>query len=99
MVKRRSRKQYDAAFKSKVALAAVSGDKTIPELAKQFAVHGNLIRQWKRKLLANIEHLFSEGGGNEREDQSELVDDLYKQIGQMKVEVDWLKKKAASFAG
>jgi transposase len=99
MVKRRSRKQYDAAFKSKVALAAVSGDKTITELAKQFGVHGNLVRQWKRKLLTNVEHLFAEGGGGEREDQSELLDELYKQIGQMKVEVEWLKKKAAQFAG
>ncbi len=55
MVKRRSRKQYDAAFKSKVALAAASGDKTITELAKQYGVHGNLIRQWKRKLLENFQ--------------------------------------------
>ena len=48
MVKRRSRKRYDAAFKAKVALAAVRGDKTISELASHFAVHGNLVSQWKR---------------------------------------------------
>jgi putative transposase len=99
MVKRRSRKRYDAAFKAKVALAAARGDKTISELAKQFVVHGNLIRQWKQKLLANVEHLFAEGNSGEREDQSELLDDLYQQIGRMKVELEWLKKKAAQFDG
>ena len=60
MAKRRSRKRYDSTFKAKVALAAVRGDKTISELASQHAVHGNLVSQWKRKLLANIELVFTE---------------------------------------
>ena len=99
MVKRRSRKLYDAAFKAKVALAAVRGDKTIGELASQFAVHGNLVTQWKRKLLANIEQVFTDPDDGQREAQEALLDDLYQQIGRLKVELEWLKKKAAQFDG
>ena len=97
MVKRRSRKQYDATFKAKVALAAVRGDKTISELASQYALHGNLVGQWKRKLLGNIERVFTEGDDGQREEHEALLDDLYQQIGRLKVELEWLKKKAAQF--
>jgi transposase len=97
MAKRRSRKRYDSTFKSKVALAAMRGDKTISELAAQYAVHGNLVSQWKRKLLANIELVFTEADDGQREDREALLDDLYQQIGRLKVELEWLKKKAAQF--
>lgn len=97
MAKRRSRKRYDSAYKSKVALAAMRGDKTISELAAQYAVHGNLVSQWKRKLLANIELVFTEADDGQREDREALLDDLYQQIGRLKVELEWLKKKAAQF--
>jgi transposase-like protein len=97
MAKRRSRKRYDSTFKAKVALAAVRGDKTISELAGQYAVHGNLVSQWKRKLLANIELVFTEADDGQREDREALLDDLYQQIGRLKVELEWLKKKAAQF--
>jgi transposase-like protein len=97
MAKRRSRKRYDSTFKSKVALAAMRGDKTISELAAQYAVHGNLVSQWKRKLLANIDLVFTEADDGQREDREALLDDLYQQIGRLKVELEWLKKKAAQF--
>ena len=97
MAKRRSRKRYDSTFKAKVALAAVRGDKTISELASQHAVHGNLVSQWKRKLLANIELVFTEADDGQREDREALLNDLYQQIGRLKVELEWLKKKAAQF--
>ena len=93
MAKRRSRKRYDATFKAKVALAAMRGDKTISELAGQYAVHGNLVSQWKRKLLSNIEVVFTEADDGQREDREALLDDLYQQIGRLKVELEWLKKK------
>jgi transposase len=97
MAKRRIRKRYDTTFKAKVALAAVRGDKTTSELASQYAVHGNLVSQWKRKLLANVESVFAEPDGGQREDREALLDDLYQQIGRLKVELEWLKKKAAQF--
>jgi transposase-like protein len=99
MVKRRSRKRYDAAFKAKVALAAVQGDKTISELASRFAIHGNLVSQWKRKLLANIEAVFTDPEDGQRQEREALLDDLYQQIGRLKVELEWLKKKASQFDG
>ena len=98
MVKRRSRKRYDAAFKAKVALAAVRGDKTISELASHYAVHGNLIGQWKRKLVDNLDRVFTEPNDGEREEREALLADLYQQIGRLKVELEWLKKKAAQFS-
>ena len=97
MAKRRCRKRYDPTFKAKVALAAVRGDKTISELASQHAVHGNLVSQWKSKLLANIELVFTEADDGQREDREALLDDLYQQIGRLKVELEWLKKKASQF--
>ena len=99
MAKRRSRKRYDAGFKAKVALAAVRGDKTLGELASHYAVHGNLISQWKRKLLDNLERVFTEPDDGVREDHETLVAGLYQQIGQLKVELDWLKKKVAQVGG
>jgi transposase-like protein len=94
MGKRRSRKRYDAAFKAKVALAAATrGDKTVSELASRFAVHGNLVSQWKRKLLANIERVFSDPDDGERQEREALLDDLYQQIGRLKVELEWLKRR------
>jgi transposase len=99
MVKRRSRKRYDAAFKAKVALAAVRGDRTISELASHFAIHGNLVGQWKRKLLANIEQVFTETDDGGREERAAMLDELYQQIGRLKMELEWLKKKAAQFDG
>ena len=73
------------------------GDKTISELASQYTVHGNLVSQWKRKLLANVELVFTEAGDGQREDREALLADLYQQIGRLKVELEWLKKKAAQF--
>jgi hypothetical protein len=55
------------------------------------------VSQWKRKLLANIELVFTEADDGQREDREALLDDLYQQIGRLKVELEWLKKKAAQF--
>jgi transposase-like protein len=97
MHKKRTRRRYEAAFKARVALAAVRGDKTISELASQFGVHGGLIAQWKKMMLDNVEQLFAEPRQAAKEDHAELVEELHKQIGQLHVELNWLKKKAAQF--
>jgi len=99
MGKRRSRKRYEAAFKARVALAAARGDKTMSELASAFGVHGNLISQWKRRLLSNVPRVFEEPDDPAGQAQQELIDELHRKIGQLNVELDWLKKKAASFGG
>ena len=88
------RNNYSAAFKAKVALAAVKGDKTIAELASQYEVHPTQIAQWKKQLLESVPDVFNNSRQKERGRQDELAEHLYQQIGQLKVELDWLKKKS-----
>ena len=89
-----TRKKHNAAFKAKVALAAVKGDRTVSELASQFGVHPNQIYNWKKQLLDGAASVF-EGGGTAAEGATSetQVDLLYRQIGQLKVENDFLARK------
>ena len=87
-----TRKNYPASFKVKVALAAIKGDKTLAQLASEFSVHTNQIQQWKKRLLSEASSLFSTRQNNAERDAEELQAELYRQIGQLKVELDWLKK-------
>jgi len=90
------RKIHEASFKSKVALAAVKGDKTVSELASQFVVHSTLIHGWKKQLLDGVESLFS-GGVKVDKDKAQAEAQtaaLFEQIGRLKMELEWLKKKA-----
>jgi putative transposase len=88
------RRRHDAAFKAKVALEAVKGEKTISQLSSDCGVHPNLIRQWKKRLLEQLPSIFSGKGKRSRDDRNALESELYRQIGQLKVELDWLKKKS-----
>jgi len=90
----RTTKSKDAAFKARVALEAVKGEKTIAQIASEYGVHPNQIGQWKRKLLEELPMLFSDKRSRHDRDQEELESELYRQIGQLKVEIDWLKKKS-----
>ena len=87
------RKKYSAEFKAKIAIEAVRGQKSITELASEFGVHPNQAGQWKKELLSNASGIFSGTVRNKSEDDEALKEKLYSQIGQLKVEVDWLKKK------
>ena len=93
----RKRKSHTAALKAQVALAAVKGDKTVSELTSLFGVHPTLIHAWKKQLVSNAEELFHKGSKVSGEDQEALQAQLYEQIGRLKTELDWLKKKAARF--
>ena len=88
------RRNHSAQFKAKVALEAAKGDKTIAELASQYEVHPNQITKWKKQLLESLPEIFSRSRHKDRHRQDELTDHLYQQIGQLKVELDWLKKKS-----
>ena len=90
------RKNYPASFKVKVALAAVKGDKTLAQLASEFGVHANQIQQWKKRLLSEAVALFSTRRNKAEREAEELQAELYRQIGQLKVELDWLKKRVGT---
>ncbi|MGZ6210346.1 MAG: IS3 family transposase [Syntrophales bacterium] len=90
---RNMRRSHDATFKARVALEAIRGEKTIAQVAAEYGVHPNQIRQWRQKLLDELPQLFSDRRKSAEKDGEELQDELYRQIGQLKVELDWLKKK------
>ena len=88
-----TRRRFSAAFKAKVALEAIKGQRTMAQLAAEQQVHPSQITAWKKQLLAAAQDIFSDRQGQDRQEQEELVAQLYQQIGQLKVEVDFLKKK------
>lgn len=87
------RKQHTAAFKAQVALAALKGDKTVNELAGQFAIHPTLIHTWKKQLLQGAEGVFATGSHSATHDAEAVQAQLFEQIGRLKMELEWLKKK------
>ncbi len=93
----RKRTSHTAGFKAQVALAAVKGDKTVSELASLHGVHPTMIHAWKKQLIDNADELFQRGAKVSSVDQETLQAQLYEQIGRLKTELDWLKKKAACF--
>ncbi|MBC7881953.1 MAG: transposase [Anaerolineae bacterium] len=88
-----SRKKYSSDFKAKVALAAIKGENTIAELASQFELHPVQISQWKKALLEGIPSLFAGKQVKEENKEADLIDALYRQIGQLTVERDFLSRK------
>lgn len=88
------RKNHEAAFKSKVALEALKGDRTMAELSSEYGVHPNQIRQWRQKLVDELPGVFSDRRQKNNKEAEEVTSELYRQIGQLKVELDWLKKKS-----
>ena len=88
-----TRRHYDSRLKAQVALESVKNQRTISEIASDYGVHPNQISKWKKKLLDEIPEIFSSTREKRQQDNEALQDELYKQIGQLKVELDWLKKK------
>ena len=90
---KRKRRHFSPSFKAKVALEALKERQTISQLAEQYELHPNQISAWKKEFLENADKAFSDEKANtEQKNRAKQIDELYKQIGQMKVENDWLKK-------
>jgi transposase-like protein len=95
MSESKKRKVYSAEFKAKVALEAVRGVKTINEIGQQYGVHPVVVGQWKKEVLENAGVLFETKRGPKPAESAESEERLYGEIGRLKMEVDWLKKKLA----
>ena len=92
------RKVHTAAFKAQVALAALKGDKTVNELASQYAVLPTLIHGWKKQLLGGAEEVFAQPGKAAAADAEAQKAELFEQIGRLKMELEWLNKKVGPLA-
>lgn len=88
------RKRYSPEFKAKVALEALKEQETLAELGSRFGLHPVVVSQWKKQLREGLPQVFSDRRAKAEQSEAELQAQLYQQIGQLKVELDWLKKKA-----
>jgi len=95
MSKKRTR--YSAQFKFQLALEAVKGLKTLNELASEHGVHPTQVSEWKRQLLEGGSTIFSRDGTHHQREHQEREVELYEQIGRLKMDLEWVKKKAARF--
>ena len=91
------RKQHSAELKAKVAIAAIKAQHTASELASMYGVHATQIGVWKKQVLEEVAQLFTSRRSSAVRAQEDLTATLYQEIGQLKVELDWLKKKASSW--
>ena len=90
----KQRKNYSNDLKARVALEAIKGQKTANEIAAEYAVHPTQIAQWKKQAMDGLPDLFSTRRSDQAKSEEALVNSLYQQIGQLKVQVDWLEKKS-----
>ena len=90
----KKRRRFTAAFKAKVAMAAIRGEGTLAELASRYEVHPNQVAVWKRQAMEGLSEVFADGRSRQAREDQEHEAKLYQQIGQLQFDLDWLKKKA-----
>jgi transposase-like protein len=93
-MKSRQRRSFSAEMKARIALEAIKGQKTIQEIASHYGVHPNQVSTWKRQLIEATPSLFADRRSHPETSDEALKAELYQQIGQLQVELDWLKKKS-----
>jgi len=88
------RKSFTSEFKAKVALVAIRQERTINEIASEHGVHPNQVSDWKREAISWLKETFSIKRGRKKADEAATIEALYGRIGQLTMEMDWLKKKS-----
>ena len=91
------RRKLSPAFKAKVAVEALKEQKTLTEIASQHGVHSSQVQKWKKELREGIPEIFANGRVNKDGEKDALIEELYKQIGKLQVELDWIKKSTDYF--
>lgn len=87
------KKTYEPKFRTRVFLETIKGQKTIAELSKEYKLHSSVIMRWKKEGIEKLPTLFQKPNNSELEEAYEKTDELYKEIGKLKMEVEYLKKK------
>ena len=95
----KKQRKHSKEFKAKVALEALKGEKTMAELSSEFEVNANMIAKWKKQLLQNLPDLFGKPLKPGEDQSDKEKDELYKEIGKLKVEIEFLKKKHKQIFG
>lgn len=90
---KKQRKSYSADYKAKIGLEALKEDKTIAELSSDYGLHSNQIINWKKELKQRASEIFETSKEKSKINNDELINKLYQEIGRLKIELDWLKKK------
>jgi len=93
------RKKYSAAEKAKIALEAIKGEMTLAQISSKYSVHGTQINTWKKQTVALLPDIFSDKNKQQATSHDVQLSELYEQIGRLKVENDFLKKKSEVFGG
>jgi transposase-like protein len=91
-------KKYTASDKAKIALEAIKGDMTYAQISSKYSVHSTQIHKWKKILVDGMTGIFQQSPAKVDTEKEQLIEELYKQIGQLAVERDWLKKKSELFS-
>ena len=91
----KKRKEYSGEFKAKIALEAIKQMKTVPEIASIYEVHPVVVKRWKKQAIEGLAEVFKNKKENKEKEAQQIQEELYSQIGKLKVELDWLKKKSA----
>ena len=94
----KQRRRHSPEFKAKVALEAIKSQKTVNEIASEYGLHPNQVGTWKQEALQGLATLFRQPHSKEQHEYEALQTELYEQIGRLKMELEWLKKKAARFS-
>jgi putative transposase len=96
-MKKQNRTSYTTEFKVKVVLEAFKGQRTINEISSDYGIHPNQVMNWKKQAIESLPDVFATRRTRDAQEEEELKGQLYQQIGQLKVELDWIKKKAGLF--
>ena len=95
---RKRRRKFEDGFKAKVALEAIKGEKTLAELSCEYGLHPNQIAKWKKKALEGLPGVFSKKQDEKQIESQKREEELFQQIGQLTMELEWLKKKYKQFS-